>query len=60
MRTAMGPGVWGFGGVIAPHGPPLINDKGEMSEASRGGPVKAEPEPATWPTAMAESKRISP
>jgi dihydrofolate synthase/folylpolyglutamate synthase len=33
---------------------------GERNEASRALPAKAESEPATWPTAMAESKRISP
>jgi len=31
-----------------------------MNEASQVLPAKTESEPATWPTAMAESKRISP
>jgi len=60
MRMAMGPGAWEVGGAIAPHRPPLINDEGELSEASRVEPVKAEPEPVTWLQATAESKRISP
>lgn len=34
--------------------------QGEMNEASRALLAKAESEPATWPTAMAESKRILP
>jgi hypothetical protein len=33
---------------------------GERNEASRAKLVKAESEPATWPSAMAESKCISP
>jgi hypothetical protein len=32
----------------------------ERNEASRAKLAKAESEPATWPLAMAESKRISP
>jgi hypothetical protein len=40
-------------------GPPHQMSAGEWNEALWAQPAKAESEPATWPPAMAESKRNS-
>jgi len=59
-RTAMEPGVRGRRrGDRTAQAPPDQWVRGSVSGALRALSAKAEPEPATGPLAMAESKRIT-
>ena len=57
---AMGPGVWGHRRSDSTARAPRYQCQGELNEALQALPAKAESEPATWPTAMAESKCTFP